>query len=77
MAVIKNNSQSPYYVKKQNDQCEVCAVSGCVVMVCKDEGSAAHYASLLNDQYKGVVTNENFAKCNVTTKTNPLFLVVN
>ena len=41
-----------YVVQKQDEQFEVCATSGRAILVCDDEGSASHYASLLNDAYR-------------------------
>ena len=44
--------QLAYTVHEQNARFEVCAASGRVIMVCQDEGSACHYASLLNEAHR-------------------------
>jgi hypothetical protein len=41
-----------YTVQERNTRFEVCAASGRVVLVCADEGSAAHYASLMNEAHQ-------------------------
>jgi len=52
MSANKDDSQSAYTVQKRNARYEVCAASGRIVMVCEDEGSASHYASLLNEAHR-------------------------
>ena len=44
--------QLAYTVHEQNGRFEICAASGRVVLVYADEGSAAHYASLLNEAHR-------------------------
>jgi hypothetical protein len=41
-----------YTVQERNTRFEVSAASGRVVLVCADEGSAAHYASLMNEAHR-------------------------
>ena len=52
MPDVKDDPQSAYTVHERGGRYEVCAASGRVIMVCDDEGSAAHYASLLNEAHK-------------------------
>ena len=47
----KEKSQSAYTVQVRNGHFEVCTASGRAIMVCKDEGSASHYSSLLNEAH--------------------------
>ena len=42
----------PYEVAERDGRYEVRAPSGRTVMACGDEGSAHHYASLLNEAYR-------------------------
>ena len=44
--------QSAYSVHEREGRFEVRAASGRVIMVCNDEGSASHYAVLLNEAYR-------------------------
>ena len=48
---VKEDPYLAYSVKEQNSRFEVCAASGRTILVCEDEGSASHYASLLNEAY--------------------------
>ena len=43
------DSQIVYTVQENNDRYEVCTASGRIVLVFTDAGSAAHYATLLNE----------------------------
>jgi hypothetical protein len=43
---------APYDVEKRDSRYEIRASSGRTVMVFGDEGSARHYASLLNEAYR-------------------------
>ena len=51
MPDAKDDPQLAYTVQERNARFEICAASGRVIMVCADEGSAAHYASLLNQAH--------------------------
>lgn len=52
MPDVKDNPQLVYTVQKQNARFEICAASGRIVLVYADEGSAAHYAALLNEAHR-------------------------
>lgn len=52
MPDVKDDPQSAYSVHERNTRFEICTTSGRVVMVCGDEGSAFHYASLLNEAHR-------------------------
>ena len=52
MPDVKDDPQLAYIVQKRNTRFEICAASGRVIMVCGDEGSASHYASLLNEAHR-------------------------
>lgn len=52
MLDIEDQQELVYTVSEQDGRYLVCAVSGRVVMVCNDESSAVHYASLLGDAYR-------------------------
>ena len=52
MPDVTDDPQLAYTVNEQKGRFEVNAESGRVVMVCKDEGSASHYASLLNEAHR-------------------------
>lgn len=52
MPADKDDLHLAYTVQEQNNRFEVRAVSGRVIMNCTDEGSAFHYASLLNEAYR-------------------------
>lgn len=52
MSADKDDSQSAYTVHEQDKCFEVCATSGRTILVCADEGSASHYASLLNEAHR-------------------------
>lgn len=41
-----------YSVQERNTRFEVCSASGRTILVCEDEGSASHYAALLNEAYQ-------------------------
>jgi len=45
------DTAKPFSVVTQDDQYSVCSSTGRVIMTCNDEGSAAHYATLLNESY--------------------------
>ena len=48
----KEYPQLPYTVQQRNTRFEVCVASGRTILVCEDEGSAAHYASLMNEAHR-------------------------
>ncbi len=52
MPADKEDPQLAYTVHQHNTRFEVCAASGRTILVCGDEGSAAHYASLLNEAHR-------------------------
>ena len=52
MPANKNDPQLAYSMKAHNGRFEVNAASGRIVMVCADENSAIHYASLLNEAHQ-------------------------
>jgi hypothetical protein len=52
MPAVTDDPQSVYTVHEREGRYEVCAVSGRVIMVCNDEGSASHYVVLLNEAYR-------------------------
>ena len=52
MPDVKDDPQLAYAVQQRNDRFEVCAASGRTILVCEDEGSASHYASLLNEAHR-------------------------
>jgi flagellar biosynthesis/type III secretory pathway protein FliH len=52
MPANNDEPQLAYTVQEHNARFEICAASGRVVLVCEDEGSAAHYAALLNEAHK-------------------------
>jgi hypothetical protein len=52
MPVNNDDPQSAYTVHELDGRYDVCTASGRVIMVCNDESSAAHYASLLNEAHK-------------------------
>ncbi len=47
-----DDSHIAYAVKARDGRFEVCAATGRVIMVCHDDRSAAHYASLLNEAFR-------------------------
>ena len=52
MSEVIDNPQTAYIVHEQNARFEICAASGRTILVCKDEGSASPYASLLNEAHR-------------------------
>ena len=52
MPDVTDDPQLAYTVNGQKDRFEVNVASGRIVMVCEDEGSASHYASLLNEAHR-------------------------
>ena len=52
MPDVKDDPQSAYTVHERDGRYQVRAASGRVIMVCADEGSASHYAVLLNEAYR-------------------------
>ena len=52
MSTNKDDLHLAYTVQEHNARFEVCAPSGRIVLACDDEGSAAHYASLLNEAHR-------------------------
>ena len=52
MSDVKDDPQLAYTVQQRNARFEICAASGRTILVCEDEGSAAHYASLMNEAYQ-------------------------
>ncbi len=52
MPANNDEPQLAYTVNEQKGRFEVNAASGRIVMVCEDEGSASHYASLLNEAHR-------------------------
>ena len=52
MPDVKDDPQSAYTVHERNSRFEICAASGRIVLVYADEGSAAHYAALLNEAHR-------------------------
>ena len=52
MPANNDDPQSAYTVHEHDGRFEVCNASGRVIMVCTDEGSASHYAVLLNEAYR-------------------------
>jgi hypothetical protein len=52
MPDVKDDPQLAYAVQQRNARFEVCTASGRTILVCGDEGSAAHYVSLLNEAHR-------------------------
>ncbi len=52
MAAKSEGQSVAYIVMFHQGRHEVRTASGRTVMVCRDEGSAAHYAELLNEAYR-------------------------
>jgi hypothetical protein len=52
MPVVTNEPQLAYTVHEQNSRFEVSTASGRTILVFDDEGSAAHYAALLNEAHR-------------------------
>ena len=52
MLDVEDHQELVYRVCENNGRFEVCAASGRAVMVCNDEGSATHYASLLSEAWR-------------------------
>ncbi len=52
MPVVTDDQQLAYTVQERNAHFEISAASGRIVLVYEDEGSAAHYAALLNEAHK-------------------------
>ncbi len=52
MPVVTDDPQLAYTVQERNARFEVCAASGRVLLIFADEGSAAHYAALLNEAHR-------------------------
>jgi len=52
MTADKDDLHLAYTVQERNARFEICAASGRIVLVCGDEGSAAHYAALLNEAHQ-------------------------
>ena len=52
MSVVTDDQQLAYTVQERNAHFEICAASGRIVLVYADEGSAAHYAALLNEAHR-------------------------
>ena len=52
MPANNDEPQLAYTVQKHNVRFEICTTSGRIVLVCDDEGSAAHYASLMNEAHQ-------------------------
>jgi hypothetical protein len=52
MPADKDDPQLAYTVQQRKTRFEVCAASGRTILVCEDEGSASHYASLLNEAHR-------------------------
>lgn len=52
MPVVTDEAQLAYTVNEQDSCFEVCAASGRTILVFDDEGSAAHYAALLNEAHR-------------------------
>ena len=52
MPVVTDDQQSAYTVQERNARFEICAASGRTILVFDDEGSAAHYAALLNEAHR-------------------------
>jgi hypothetical protein len=52
MPANNDEPQLAYTVQERNAHFEICAASGRVVLVYADEGSAAHYAALLNEAHR-------------------------
>lgn len=52
MLDVQNDPELAYTVQQHNKRFEVRAASGRTILVCDDEGSASHYASLLNEAYR-------------------------
>ena len=48
----KDDTKLAYTVRERNTRFEVCATSGHTTLICEDEGSASHYATLLNDAHR-------------------------
>ncbi len=46
------DAQSAYIVQERNARFDICTASGRIVLVYADEGSAAHYAALLNEAHR-------------------------
>ncbi len=52
MPVVTDEPQLSYTVQEHNAHFEICAASGRTILVFDDEGSAAHYAALLNEAHR-------------------------
>ena len=52
MPANDDEPQLAYTVQEHNARFEICAASGRVVLVCEDEGSASHYASLMKEAHR-------------------------
>ena len=52
MPVVTDDQQLAYTVQERNARFEICAASGRTILVFDDEGSAAHYAALLNEAHR-------------------------
>ena len=52
MSVVTDDQQSAYTVQERNARFEIVAASGRTILVFDDEGSAAHYAVLLNEAHR-------------------------
>ena len=52
MPADKEDQQLAYTVHEQDSRFEICAASGRTILVCDDEGSASHYAALLNEAHQ-------------------------
>jgi hypothetical protein len=52
MPANNDDQQLAYTLQERNTRFEVCAASDRVVLVFADEGSAAHYAALLNEAHR-------------------------
>ena len=52
MPAVAADPQLAYTVQERNAHFEICAASGRTILVFDDEGSAAHYAALLNEAHR-------------------------
>ncbi len=52
MPVVTDDQQLAYTVQERNAHFEICTASGRTILVYADEGSAAHYAALLNEAHR-------------------------
>jgi len=52
MQDVKEDPSLAYAIREQNTRFEVCSTSGRTILVCDDEDSASHYATLLNEAYR-------------------------